>query len=212
MGEMALTPPKERIIALAREKFVREGFSGVSVDELVENLGMSKKTFYKAFKSKDDLLSQLVERILLEMESGVLAILKGEGTFVEKLDGFMMFMGKNVGRIFTPFLRDVQRHAPHLWQRVHEFRRERMTRHFMGFIQEGIGSGFIRQDVNPRILLLAFLATIENILVPSVLVNESFSADEALRNILRMLFHGILTVEAGEQLRALLENRVPQSL
>ncbi len=211
MGENKPLSAKERIVTAAKDRFLREGFSKVPVDELVSELAMSKKTFYKCFNSKDELLAQVVDRIVGEIENGFLAILHSDCSFVQKLDGIMMFMGTTIGRVFRPFMQDLQRHAPHLWHRVQEFRREQVALNFMTLIKEGMAGGHVRQDINPRILYLAFLGTVENILVPSVLMNESFSVHEAMQNILSILFYGILTKESGEQLLMLHRNPVSQS-
>ncbi len=210
MIDVAELPVKERILKYSTERFFREGFSKVSVDELSSELGISKKTFYKCFESKDDLLSQIVDRLLAEIESAVVGITNGNLTFVQKLDAFMAFVGNQIARVFRPFMLEIQRYAPHLWYRVQEFRRERMTRNFMAIIEEGMKAGYIRTDLNGRILFLAFLGAVEGLLVPSVLANESFSADEAMRGILQIFFRGILTPDAGQQLLPLRNNQLPQ--
>lgn len=46
----------------AQVLFHREGFGKVGVDRLVAEVGMSKKTLYKEFGSKDNLLVEVVER------------------------------------------------------------------------------------------------------------------------------------------------------
>jgi len=197
---------KERILLAAKDRFLRDGFAGASVDDLVEELSISKKTFYKCFESKDDLLAEIVELIIRELDLGFQAILSSDESFVEKLDALMMFVGRQIGRIVRPFMFDLQRHAPHLWRRVLEFRRSRMAVNIQSLFQEGIRGGYIRQEINTRILLLAFVGTVESIMIPSLLANESFSADEAMRSILRIYFHGILTDDAGKQLRTVQNN------
>ena len=43
---------RQRIIRAAREHFLLHGFHNVTMDDLVEVLGMSKKTVYAHFPSK----------------------------------------------------------------------------------------------------------------------------------------------------------------
>src|SRR3954471_21859596 len=47
---------RNRILTEARGLFFRYGFSRVTMDEAAETLGMSKKTLYRHFPSKEDLL------------------------------------------------------------------------------------------------------------------------------------------------------------
>jgi len=206
------TSPKERIIAAARERFLREGFSKVSIDELAADLAISKKTFYKFFENKDDLLGQIVERILRDMNAGFTAIITSDASFVQKLDQTMAFVGRQVGRLARPFLQDLQRYAPHYWQRVQHFRRQRMAVNIGALFDQGITGGYIREDINPRVLLMAFVGTVESVINPAVLSQESFSSDQAMRSILRIFFHGLLTEDASRELISLQQNQTSQSI
>jgi hypothetical protein len=63
--------------------------------------------------------------------------------------------------------------------------------------------GYVRADVNPRVFIIAYLSTVEGVVEPRVLSEESFSASEALHSILAIFFHGILTEEASVRLEQL---------
>lgn len=47
---------RERIVAAANTLFYREGIRGVSVDAVAEEAGITKRSLYYHFKSKDDLI------------------------------------------------------------------------------------------------------------------------------------------------------------
>ncbi|MBB4122498.1 TetR/AcrR family transcriptional regulator [Martelella radicis] len=51
-------PARERIIDAASTLFYQEGIRTVSVDAVVEKAGVTKKTLYYHFKSKDDLVAE----------------------------------------------------------------------------------------------------------------------------------------------------------
>ena len=50
-------PARDRIIDAANRLFYREGIRAVSVDAVAEKAGVTKKTLYYHFKSKDDLIT-----------------------------------------------------------------------------------------------------------------------------------------------------------
>jgi len=50
-------PAKERILDAANRLFYSEGIRAVSVDAIAEKAGLTKKTLYYHFKSKDDLIA-----------------------------------------------------------------------------------------------------------------------------------------------------------
>lgn len=53
--------PRQRAIDAAVELFHREGFGAVGIDRLTTSIGMSKRTLYKYFDSKDDLLLAVLD-------------------------------------------------------------------------------------------------------------------------------------------------------
>lgn len=52
----ARTPAYERVLAAASELFYREGIRAVGVDAVAEAAGVTKKTLYEKFGSKDELV------------------------------------------------------------------------------------------------------------------------------------------------------------
>jgi len=59
-------PPKpasvrERILEIARDSFYREGIRAVGVDTLIARSGVAKMSFYRSFRSKDELICAYLE-------------------------------------------------------------------------------------------------------------------------------------------------------
>ncbi|MBF8248791.1 MAG: transcriptional regulator, TetR family [Bacteroidetes bacterium] len=116
--EMGIVQERDRIVESAAEKFLSQGISKVTLDEIANDLRMSKKTVYKFFPSKDELLKSMVQIMLGRVEKQVNAIVLSDKPFPEKMTEFMAFVGKFIGRLSTQFVRDMQRFAPSLWKEV----------------------------------------------------------------------------------------------
>jgi AcrR family transcriptional regulator len=71
---------RERLIEAATELFYAEGLRAVSVDRVIERAGTTKVTFYRHFKSKDDLVVAHLERRAQQEREGI-------GAAVEHADG-----------------------------------------------------------------------------------------------------------------------------
>src|SRR2546421_9434084 len=65
-------PNRQRIVDAARVHFFNHGFRSVTMDDLAEELGISKKTLYAHFPGKIDLL----EAVLAAKFAGVESMLK----------------------------------------------------------------------------------------------------------------------------------------
>ena len=202
---------KDRIVTLARHRFLSEGFTRVSVDDITSELGMSKKTFYKFFASKEDLVSQIVERLMGEIRITMDHIVDREGDFIEKLHELLLFLGRTISEFHKPFQQDIARHLPGLWQRVQAFRADRINTNISRLLDQGVAAGYLRPDINRQIFLRTYLAAVDGIVTPSVLSNESFSAREAMEGIVKILFQGVLTEDASRLLGELRQRHLPHS-
>jgi AcrR family transcriptional regulator len=59
-------PPRDRIIAAARDLFYRHGIRAVGVDAIAEAAGTNKMTLYRHFDSKDALVAEYLRRLAVE--------------------------------------------------------------------------------------------------------------------------------------------------
>lgn len=59
-------PPRERIIAAARDLFYRHGIRAVGVDAIAEAAGTNKMTLYRHFESKDVLVAEYLRGLAAE--------------------------------------------------------------------------------------------------------------------------------------------------
>jgi len=62
-------PPRQRILAVARELFYRRGIHAVGVDAIAEAAGTNKMTLYRHFGSKDLLVAECLRELTREMDA-----------------------------------------------------------------------------------------------------------------------------------------------
>lgn len=63
---MKRAPPRERILAAARELFYRDGIRAVGVEAIAAAAGTNKMTLYRHFESKDALVGAYLEQLAAE--------------------------------------------------------------------------------------------------------------------------------------------------
>jgi AcrR family transcriptional regulator len=69
---------RERILDVAADVFLEEGFANASMSTIAARLGGSKGTLYNYFKSKNDLFAAYVERRCIWQQDEVFAVKSGE--------------------------------------------------------------------------------------------------------------------------------------
>ena len=90
----------DRIVRQAREHLFAHGYCQCTMDELAAGLGMSKKTLYAHFSSKDDIVRAVLEQLGAEVRAEADALFANRSlTFAEKLRGFLGSVSVSAPRI-----------------------------------------------------------------------------------------------------------------
>jgi AcrR family transcriptional regulator len=192
---------EDRIIDAAMTRFMDFGFNKVTMDEIASDTGMSKKTVYKFFPSKETLLMAIVHIHLRRVEKAVHEIITSEKPIEEKLLELFALIGKTVRKLSRPFMADVQRFFPALWKEIDTFRRERILSQLLQMFKQAKKEGVFREDVDSDLFYMVMMTTIQGIMNPQVLSQQSFSAEEAFRGIFRIMYEGVLTDGARQKFK-----------
>jgi hypothetical protein len=116
-----------------------------------------------------------------------------EADFTEKLYRIWIAAGKELSEMGQPYLEDLNVFTPELARELEAFRRDEINRNFLMLIEDGIRLGALRQDINKEVLVQIYISAIMGVINARVLVNSSFTIDEAFRTILDVMFDGILS-------------------
>lgn len=199
---MADTETRTRIIAAARDLFISRGFSKVTMDELAGKLGISKKTLYRHFAKKNDLVEATFEWQILHIRQNLTEIFSRPGDFLDRLYAFCAFISGTLSRINRVFVEDLRRFRPDLWKKIEEFRRARIEGEFAKVIADGRRIGVLRADVDVKLFIAIFLAAVQGVVNPDTLSRHTFTAEEAYRGVIVVVFEGILADSAKPLFRA----------
>ena len=194
---------RQRILTEARDLFFRFGFSKVTMDEAAEKLGMSKKTLYKHFPSKEDLLAAVTEDHIRECDENVHALCtkKGQGP-LERLRCLMDYLAALYGKMSDALIHDLRKSAPEIWKRVEATRKEHIHNEFSALVKEGRRKGIFRKDVDERLFLLIYFETVQSILHPETLSGLPFKPSQVFDGVVKVLFEGFLTDKARAEYHA----------
>jgi AcrR family transcriptional regulator len=132
--------------------FLRLGIKSVSMDDISKSLGMSKKTLYNHFSTKNELVRSAVAMHIDEDEKKILKIVKESENAIDE----MVKMARHIIRFFRTMspstMHDLQKYHGEVWRMIE-------TRHFSFIytvikenIVRGKKEGYYREDINEDIL------------------------------------------------------------
>ena len=185
---------RARIVAAARTQLFAYGYSALTMDELARELGVSKKTLYVYFPSKD----ALVETILDEFSSEVRNL--ADGLFTDNTQPFAVkfrrlgeAMMQRFSKLTPHMLRDLQRFAPKIYAKIDEMRRKNIPYVFGQIIREGQAAGAVRTDLDPQLAIEYWRFAITNLMQPEALERLGMQPDQVFKKSINLFFAGLLT-------------------
>lgn len=191
---------KERILKKAEEMFMQFGFARITMEEIASNLGVSKKTLYKYYTGKEQLLREMVSGIKCHTENYTDCLMRSdELDFIEKLKLLLDHIGKNAAKMRGPLVEELQRFHPEIWNDIVEFRRKGAYEKFSKLIREGVKKGSFRKDIDKEIIALVYLHAISGILNPDTLAGLPYTGDQTFESIVKIIMEGILTDEGRKK-------------
>lgn len=187
---------KIRILLSAAEEMKIRG-TKFTVDAVAERLGISKKTLYQYYTSKDELISALTDAAIADMEQQENAILASDLGFEAKLTALLTVEPKLFGKINDWVIDDMRRHKPDEWEKVERYRHSHVHQ-LREFIAEGIRHGKLR-SVNAAVAAHMVLGACTEMLEYPFLKENNLTITDALHALTDIFLHGVLN--AGDVLR-----------
>ncbi|MFH1197694.1 MAG: TetR/AcrR family transcriptional regulator [bacterium] len=189
---------KEKILELGEEKFFREGFYKTTMDDVASEMRMSKKTIYKFFPSKEDLIMGIAKFFMNKMKTKILAALNSDKNAIEKLEQLIQILAGASQRISPKMMDEMRRHFPSLWDEVEKFRTEMMLANVTKVIEQGKKEGLFK-DYPTVIIMYTLVGSVRTVVNPEFILNNNFSIISAALTVFRILIEGI-TTEKGKNI------------
>ena len=184
---------RNHIILSTIEVFNDRGVT-FTMSDVATNIHISKKTIYKEFDTKEELLDMVVDYIFDNIKAKEEEIMKDEslGT-VEKIQMILGAMPENYRNIdfqnVYPFLEKF----PDIYKKV-QYRLATGWENTIALIAKGKDEGVVRKDANIRFIKLMLEAFIEKVLSDDTLATSGINYVDALNQIVDILVHGMLVV------------------
>lgn len=138
---------RNEILDAAEELFVTKGFDATSINDILERVGVARGTLYYHFKSKEEILNAMIERMTetLLKKAGHIAGQKDKPV-LQRLTGTMLALNvdSELGHAIMEQVHKPQNALMH--QKMQEGLLRGVVPLFAGLIEEGIAQGICQTD------------------------------------------------------------------
>ncbi|MCH7415387.1 TetR/AcrR family transcriptional regulator [Belliella sp. R4-6] len=202
------TEIEAKILDRAYKLFLKQGYKNTTMDDIAQDLSMSKKTLYKYFPGKLELLAASFDLLKNTLSIKVQSLFANKHIpYTVKLKSFLTIVARDLAPINPELLEDLRDHAPDIWSELQEYIRDSAYLRFQKLIEEGIEKGFVSAKMNKTMIVLIYASAIQSLIDPKFLSqfpkemrNEmNLSTSEIFDQAIQIIYQGILTDEAREE-------------
>ena len=196
---------REQILEAGRELLRSEGLRAITTNEIARRARVSKKTLYRFFPTKDELIKEIVVSFMEGNLTHWDAILQRDVSAMDLILASLDFVGQFMPLVQSHLVSQAPYMSPSLWARIDEIRMKRLKK-LKGLLAEAQKDGYFRADVNPDHWIFLLTGTIQSVVTPTVLLREGLSLVAVLDSIKSIYYEGLLT----EKGRAYIANKENQ--
>ena len=198
---------KENILQKALELFFKFGLRSVSMDDISRELGISKKTLYQYFPTKDQLINDCM-LLHMEGEKNSMAAIKANAlNAIDELLQLTKHVTEMLSELTPTLIYDCQKYHRESWEAIEKFNNEHISNDIRCNIKRGVQEGLFRNDFDVEIVTKLYLGLSNAITNLNVFPPQKFNSTNVFETLMMYHIRGIATPKGLEILLMLLKDK-----
>lgn len=196
---------KEYYLEQIGKLFLRYGLRGITMEEISDELGVSKKTIYNYFESKADIVDMLLQRHLSNKNESMWEAISHGKNAIEILIGITNLMKETIQDIPPLVKRDLVKHFPLQLKKSNEALKNKIYEYIKQNVLTGIDQGLYRSNLNVELIARHYVVSFDRYIRQEVMDGIDFSIDAYYEEILSYHIRGIATLKGVKILEKIID-------
>ena len=185
---------KKELLSCAITKFTKQGSKHVSLDEIAETLGISKKTIYTFFRNKEDLVTSSLESLLNEYKEEINGIITSNSNDPVFCVVLIYERGFEYLKYFKPsFIFGLEKYYPKAHKLFQDFTEELAFTTVFNLLKEAQENGDVNAEVNLRLAVKIYFLRFDNIAFKKNNLFDLYGKETLFKHMVIYNLKGIIT-------------------
>lgn len=184
-----------------QETIHEKGYRNITLDELTDQLRISKKTFYKNYKDKEEIYKVVLKDELEDAYRNLVILLQAKSTMAEKISRLSTIIEKNIVLFNTSSLQKIKKEYYGLWKEIILFRKE-MVFPLIDFLLDHSKKKDLIKDYPNEMIIELFSVGLNLAIEKTFNMSSIQNYRPQYNTIFEILLNGILT-KKGKKLLAI---------
>jgi AcrR family transcriptional regulator len=203
--------PRERIVNKAHELFMRYGIRSVSMDEVANHLGMSKKTIYQFYTDKDELVSDVIDIEIKKSEQLCSMHKQQSDNAIHEVFMAVDMVLEILSSMNPMLLFDMEKYHPKAHEKHNAFKNKFLFKIIHDNIEWGKKEGLYRPEVNAVIMTRFRLASMMLIFNPEQFPLGKLSLADVVTETTDNFLYGLVTPKGLKLIQKYKQQRETQA-
>ena len=191
---------QERILDTSFSLFRQFGTRSITMDDIAQKMGVSKKTLYAHFADKDELVVNAISRYLLEMDHESIENQQKAGDAIEELFLVMQTLDECFRYMNPIILFDIQRFHPRAFQVFQDYKNGGLQLTIRQNLERGVKEGLYRTELNIDIMTQYRVATTMLCFQPDAFPVAKYEMGKVQRELLEHYLYGLVSEEGYKRI------------
>ena len=184
---------RKRILTEATNLFFQNGIRDITMDNIAEKLGISKRTIYETFKNKSELLINCFEEYSKERYKANEEIIKNSQNVLAAICSFIQSGALAIDLLNPAFFSDMRKYHNDIWVMATKQQNEKIYNLAYRLLRKGINEGIFRKDINIDIVVKLILEQMKLLVDNEVFSSDKYTRSEVFKNMVINFIRGIAT-------------------
>ncbi len=186
---------KERIKEKADELFRRYGIKSVTMDEIANQLGVSKKTIYHSFSDKNELVDEVIADILQYNKDCCKSYRANSNNAIHEIYQAMEMLQIMFDNMNPVILYDIERNHPATYKKFAEYKYKFLYEMVKENIERGKKEELYRSDIETDVVAKVRLETMMMPFNEEIFPKNKFSLATLQQQLIEYFLFGIASMK-----------------
>ena len=192
---------KDKILETSNELFLNLGFKSVTMDEIASKLGVSKKTIYKYFANKTELVAAVTHYMFDTVSCGIDGICELKMNPIEEIFSIKRFIMQHLKDEKSSPQYQLQKYYPKIYASLTQKQFDVMQVCVLNNLKKGIEIGLYRNNIDLEFTSRIYFNGMVGIKDKDLFPLTNYSMNTLMNHYLEYHIRGIATEKGVEELK-----------
>jgi len=197
---------REKILHKATDLFLTLGFKSVTMDDLANDMGISKKTIYSHFKNKTELVEECTLSVFEAISQGIDFICSQGKNPIEELYEIKKFAMRHLKDEKASPQYQLQKYYPKIYHTIKQKQFEIMKDCVVDNVRRGIELGIYRPALDINFVARIYFSGVTSVKDHTLFPVEEFPTTRLMDDYLEYHLRGIVTPEGRKILNKIINS------